>query len=78
MIYKVFPFACPTTIQFWREVLLRPRGQRIGANSVQYGLALARDEQLLLSLDIYFLSDREVEKWLRHQRCLRPARFLSS
>ena len=64
MIYEGIPFASSHHNPVLREVLTSHlAASGIGTNSVQYGLALARGlKQLRPELDIYFLSDREVEK----------------
>ena len=64
MIYEGIPFASSHHNPVLREVLTSHlAASGIGANSVQYGLALAQGlKQLRPELDIYFLSDREVEK----------------
>ncbi len=64
MIYEGIPFASPHHSPVLREVLASHlAASGIDANSGQYGLALAQGlKQLRPELDIYFLSDREVEK----------------
>src|SRR5467141_2294622 len=64
MIYEGIPFASSHHSPVLREVLASHlAASGIDANSGQYGLALAEGlKQLRPELDIYFLSDREVEK----------------
>jgi len=64
MIYEGLPFASSHHSPVLREVLTSHlAASGIYANSGQYGLALAQGlKQLRPELDIYFLSDREVEK----------------
>src|SRR6267143_2082154 len=64
MIYEGIPFASSHHSPVLREVLTSHlAASGIYANSGQYGLALAQGlKQLRPELDIYFLSDREVEK----------------
>jgi len=64
MIYEGIPFASSHHSPVLREVLTSHlAASGIDANSGQYGLALAQGlKQLRPELDIYFLSDREVEK----------------
>jgi len=64
MIYEGIPFASSHHSPVLRAVLTSHlAASGIDANSGQYGLALAEGlKQLRPELDIYFLSDREVEK----------------
>jgi arginine decarboxylase len=64
MIYEGISFASSHHSPVLREVLTSHlAASGIDANSGQYGLALAQGlKQLRPELDIYFLSDREVEK----------------
>jgi arginine/lysine/ornithine decarboxylase len=64
MIYEGISFASSHNSPVLREVLTSHlAASGIDANSGQYGLALAQGlKQLRPELDIYFLSDREVEK----------------
>jgi arginine/lysine/ornithine decarboxylase len=64
MIYEGIPFASSHNSPVLREFLTSQlAASGIDSNSGQYGLALAKGlKQVRPELDIYFLSDREVEK----------------